>query len=56
MQLGNMDLRWASEADSWLWELAGIYPSIFYGRLPASAAEDGEEEEKFGQRSLLGQQ
>jgi len=56
MQRGNMDLRWASEADSWLWELAGIYPSIFYGRLPASAAEDGEEEEKFGQRSLLGQQ
>ena len=56
MQRGNMDLRWASEADSWLWELAGIYPSIFYGRLPASVAEEGEEEERFGRRSGLGQQ
>ena len=56
MQRGNMDLRWASEADSWLWKLTGIYPSIFYGRLPASVAEEGEEEEKIGRRSRLGQQ
>lgn len=56
MQRGNMDLRWASEADSWLWKLAGIYPSIFYGRLPASVAEEGEEEGMFGRRSRLGQQ
>jgi len=56
MQRGNMDLRWASEADSWLWKLAGMYPSIFYGRLPASVAEEGEEEERFGRRSGLGHQ
>jgi len=56
MQRGNTDLRWASEAESSLWKLAGIYPSIFYGRLPASVAEEGEEEERFGRRSSLGQQ
>ena len=56
MQRGNTDLRWASEAESSLWKLAGIYSSIFYGRLPASVAEEGEEEERFGRRSGLGQQ
>ena len=54
MQRGNIDLRWASEADSWLWKLAGIYPSIFYGRLPASVAEEGEEEGMLGGDRVLG--
>jgi hypothetical protein len=33
MQRRDVDLLRASEADSWLWELACMHPSIFYGRV-----------------------